>query len=71
MEAVKKKVSLSQELDDMEVNMDMLLQEQVKSKLMNSQLNTVCESDTSMNTLGRKLSRPLLALFVIPSLKHI
>ena len=63
MEAVKKKVSLSQELDDMEGNMDMLLQEQVKSKLMNSQLNIVCERDSDMNTLGRKLSRPLLALF--------
>ena len=61
MEAVKKKVSLSQELDDMEVNMDMLLQEQVKSKLMNSQLNIVCDRDSDMNTLGRKLSRPLLA----------
>ena len=63
IEAVKKKVSLSQELDDMEVNMDMLLQEQVKSKLMNSQLNSVCERDSDMKTLGRKLSRPLLALF--------
>jgi hypothetical protein len=63
MEAVQQKVSLSQQLEEMEVNMDIFLQEQVKDKLVISQSETVSVSDSSKDTLSRKISRPVLALF--------
>ena len=61
MEAVQQKVSLSQQLDEMEMNMDIFLQEQVKDKLVRSQSDTA--SDSGKDTLARKISRPVLALF--------
>ena len=61
MEAVQQKVSLSQQLEEMEVKMDIFLQEQVKDKLVRSQSDTA--SDSGKDTLSRKISRPVLALF--------
>ena len=61
MEAVQQKVSLSQQLEEMEVKMDIFLQEQVKDKLIRSQSDTA--SDNGKDTLSRKISRPVLALF--------
>ena len=63
MEAVQQKVSLSQQLEEMEVNMDIFLQEQVKDKLVRSQSDTASDSEGGKDTLARKISRPVLALF--------
>ena len=60
MEAVKQKISLSEELEDMEMKMERLLQEQVVSNLARSQSTTESEN---YETLSRKISKPMLALF--------
>ena len=52
MEAVQQKVSLSQQLEEMEVNMDIFLQEQVKDKLVRSQSDTVSDSASGKDTLS-------------------
>ena len=63
MEAVQQKVSLSQQLEEIEVAMDTVLQEQVKEKLVSSQSDTSSDSDSggAKDTLTRKISRPVLA----------
>jgi hypothetical protein len=66
MEAVQQKVSLSQHLEEMEVNMDRFLQDQVKDKLdrmVSSQSDTASDSDSGRETLSRKVSRPFRAFF--------
>ena len=63
MEAVQQTVSLSKQLEEMEVNMDIFLQEQVKDKLARGKSDTVSDSESGMDTLSRKISRPVLALF--------
>eukprot|EP00092_Neocalanus_flemingeri_P002948 GFUD01003153.1.p1 GENE.GFUD01003153.1~~GFUD01003153.1.p1 ORF type:complete len:587 (+),score=243.74 GFUD01003153.1:263-2023(+) len=62
MEAVQQKVSLSQELEEMEVNMQTFLQDQVKNKLDKktcSQSDSSSESDSGRRKepLSRKISR--------------
>jgi len=66
MEAVQQKVSLSQQLEEMEVNMQSFLQDQVKNKLdrrSSSQSNSSSESDSGKETLSRKISRQARGLF--------
>ena len=62
MEAVKQKISLSEELEDMEMKIERLLQEQVVSNMIKSQPKDESEN---FETLSRKISRPVLALFGI------
>ena len=62
MEAVKQKISLSEELEDMEMKIERLLQEQVVSNIIRSQSKGESEN---FDTLSRKISRPVLALFGI------
>ena len=62
MEAVKQKISLSEELEDMEMKIERLLQEQVVSNMIKSQPKDESEK---FETLSRKISRPVLALFGI------
>ena len=62
MEAVKQKISLSGELEDMEMKIERLLQEQVVSNMIRSQSKVESEN---FETLSRKISRPVLALFGI------
>ena len=62
MEAVQQKVSQSQKLEDMEVNMDSFLQHQVKNKLGQTSARksgTSSDSDSGKETLSRKISRTL------------
>jgi len=56
MEAVQQKVTLSEKLEDMEVNMVSYLQNQVKIKL-NSE--TSSDSESGKETLSRKISRKI------------
>ena len=62
MEAVKQKISLSEELEDMEMKIERLLQEQVVSNMIKIQPKDEREK---FETLSRKISRPVLALFGI------
>ena len=62
MEAVKQKISLSEELEDMEMKIERLLQEQVVSNMIKIQPKDESEK---FETLSRKISRPVLALFGI------
>ena len=60
MEAVQQKVSLSQKLEDMEVDMQSYLETQVKIKLDRSSSCTDTETDTDSGmkeTLARRLSK--------------
>ena len=59
IEAVQQKVSLSQQLEEWEVDLQVMLQEQVKDKLggnTNSQSGKSSSSDSE--TVARKISRP-------------
>ena len=60
MEAVQQKVSLSQQLEDWEVDLQVMLQEQVKDKLGNtsSQSGKSSGSDGGKETVTRKMSKP-------------
>jgi len=56
MEAVQQKVTLSEKLEDMEVNMVSYLQNQVKIKLSSE---TSSDSESGKETLSRKISRKI------------
>ena len=61
MEAVQQKVSLSQQLEEWEVDLQVMLQEQVKDKLgsnTNSQSGKTSASDSDKDMVARKTSRP-------------
>eukprot|EP00092_Neocalanus_flemingeri_P067246 GFUD01082040.1.p1 GENE.GFUD01082040.1~~GFUD01082040.1.p1 ORF type:complete len:219 (-),score=98.54 GFUD01082040.1:86-679(-) len=61
MEAVQQKVSLSQQLEEWEVDLQVILQEQVKDKLggnISSQTENSTGSDSDKETVARKISRP-------------
>jgi len=59
MEAVQQKVSLSQQLEEWEVDLQIMLQEQVKDKLGNSSQSEKSSSrDSGKETVARKVSRP-------------
>ena len=59
MEAVQQKVTLSEKLEDMEVNMVSFLQNQVKNKLSG---DTSSDSDGGKETLSRKISRKIFRM---------
>ena len=59
MEAVKQKLAVSQQVDEVEVAMDRILQEQVVDRLSGSQDSMQGMQDT----LTRKLSRNIMAMF--------
>ena len=61
MEAVQQKVSLSQQLEEWEVDLQVMLQEQVKDKLVqntSSQQDKSSGYESEKSTVSRKLSRP-------------
>ena len=61
MEAVQQKVALSQQLEEWEVDLQVMLQEQVKEKLVQNTTNQSqmsSGSDTERGSVTRKLSRP-------------
>ena len=61
MEAVQQKVALSQQLEEWEVDLQVMLQEQVKDKLVQNTSNQSGKSsgsDTEKGGVTRKLSRP-------------
>ena len=59
MEAVKQKLAVSQQVDEVEVAMDRILQEQVVDRLSGPQDSMQGMQDT----LTRKLSRNIMAMF--------
>ena len=61
MEAVQQKVALSQQLEEWEVDLQVMLQEQVKDKLVQNTSNQSGKSsgsDTVRGAQTRKLTRP-------------
>ena len=61
IEAVQQKVSLSQQLEEWEVDLQVMLQEQVKEKLVRNTSNQSGQSsgsDPERGAVTRKLSRP-------------
>ena len=61
MEAVQQKVALSQQLEEWEVDLQVMLQEQVKDKLVQNTADQSGKSsgiDTVRSAMTRKLSRP-------------
>jgi hypothetical protein len=58
MEAVQQKVALFQQLEKSEVDLQVMLQEQVKDKLVQNTSNQSSGSDTVRGAQTRKFTRP-------------
>ena len=61
MEAVQQKVALSQQLEEWEVDLQVMVQEQVKDKLAQNTANQSGKSsgsETERGVMTKKLSRP-------------
>ena len=66
MEAVQQKIALSQQLEEWEVDLQVMLQEQVKDKLVQNTANQSVKSngsDTERSAVNRKLSSSIISFF--------
>ena len=58
MEAVQQKVALSQQLEEWEVDLQVMLQEQVKEKIVGNSSGQSGKSSSSDSEMTWKISRP-------------